>query len=136
MGLAERRAAKGFETALFPKLKADVDAAAGFEVAMEVNWEALSIADMSHLYDECWPQVYFTPLVDAFKAICVDDMGKEALKGALKKIIITNVGQVHYGDNIARFENGVLTLDHEPCTNVGDVGARAKGIQKTLEAAL
>ena len=136
MGLAERRAAKQFETEQFPALKSELMSALGFEVPVEVDWEALSIADMAHLYRDAWPRVYFEPSRDAFKSICADDMGKDALRAALKKIVITNRGGVCYGDRWAKFEGGVLTLDHEPCTNIDSVQERADGLRLLIEKAL
>ncbi|HJZ87536.1 MAG TPA: hypothetical protein VKN99_20320 [Polyangia bacterium] len=136
MGLAERRAAKEYETKHLPRLKQEIVQAAGFEVPIEINWESLSAPDQAHLYEECWTKVYFTPLIGAFKAICVDDLGKDALKGSLKKIVITNTAGIYYGDRMASFMDGVLTLNHEPTTNVDSIEERQKGIQKTLEAAL
>jgi hypothetical protein len=136
MGLAERRAAKQFETSQFPQLKKQIDEAAHFEVPVEVKWETLATDGSSHLYEECWPKVYFKPLSEALKAICIDDMGREALKGGLKKVIIQNTQDVSYADYMVGFVDGVLTLDHKPTTNVDDVDARAKAIQTKLESAL
>jgi hypothetical protein len=136
MGLAERRAAKSFETNLFPALKKEVMEAAKFEVPLEVNWESLTVADYAHLYDEAWPKVYFRPLIDALKAITADDMGRDALKGALKKIVVCNAKGVHSGESMVSLEAGTLTLDHEPCTNVDDVQQRTDAIRVFLEKAL
>ena len=136
MGLAERRAAKEFETKKFPALKEAIDKAAGFAVAIEVAWDKLATPDNVHLYDEAWEKVYFQPLAEAFAAICIDDMGKDALKGALNKVIVTNINGTYNGENIATFAGGVLTLDHEPFSNIGDVADRIKGITRTLESAL
>src|SRR5262245_35613209 len=136
MGLAERRAAKEFETTMFPNWKKKIVEAAHFEVPINVDWEALAEPDYAHLYAECWPQVYFEPLVGALPAICVDDMGREALQTGLKKIVVTNRSDRSYGSECATFEAGVLTVDHKPCTNVGQIEERTKSIQKALEAAL
>lgn len=138
MGLAEKRAAKEFQEKRYPQLKQDIDAAAKFGVEVEVKWDQLATDDQAHLYDECWPKVYFKPLIEALKAITVDDLGREALQGALKKILIRNEGQISYGDRMAHFSTteGLLVLDHKPTTNVDDVKDRTKGIQKTLEDAL
>ena len=136
MGLAERRAAKEFETNVFPGLKAEVVKAAGFEMPMEIDWESLQKTDTSpDYYRESWTKVYFEPMVEAFKAICVDDMGKEALKGSLKKIVIHNKHDIYYGDRWASFDkaSGTLTLDHQPTTNVDAMKERKDGLQKTLE---
>ncbi|SEN10944.1 hypothetical protein SAMN05444354_1315 [Stigmatella aurantiaca] len=136
MGLAERRAAKEFETKRFPQFKKDIDAAAGFDVPVTVHWDTLALEEQTHLYDECWPKVYFEPLIAALKAITVDDMGKEALKGGLKKIEIQNRTDISYGDRMAAFEGGTLVLDHKPHTNVDDIQQRTDGIRKLLESKL
>lgn len=136
MGLAERRAAKDFETHRFPQLKQDIDAAAGFDVPVVVHWDTLAREGESHLYDQCWPKVYFQPLISALKDITVDDMGKDALKAALKKIEIRNQKGNSSGHRIATFESGTLTLDHEPHTNVDDLHERLEAIRKLLESKL
>ncbi|XXF76229.1 hypothetical protein P2318_24665 [Myxococcaceae bacterium GXIMD 01537] len=136
MGLAERRAAKEFETKRFPQFKREIDEAAGFEVPVTVAWDTLSVEGESHLYDDCWPRVYFAPLVEALKGITFDDMGKEALKAGLKKVEIQNRGDIYSADRIASFEGGTLLLDHLPHTNVDDVADRAKGIRTLLESKL
>ena len=136
MGLAERRAAKEFETNRFPQFKKAIDEAAGFEVPVTVAWDTLAIEERAHLYDECWPQVYFVPLITALKAITVDDMGKEALKASLKKIEIQNRGDNSSGERMVSFEGGTLLLDHKPVTNVDDVDGRTKAIRTLLESRL
>lgn len=136
MGLAERRAMKEFETTHYPPLKQRIDAAAHFEVAVEVKWDTLMGDGYSHLFGEAWPKVYFEPLVKAFENICVDDMGREALREKLKKVVIQNSNSTASGSRVAAFHDGVLTLDHKPFTNMDDVRDRIAGIQKTLEAAL
>jgi hypothetical protein len=135
MGLKERRAISEFEQSLFPRLKKDIDAAAGFEVPLDVKWEALAVDDYAHMYDECIPKIYFEPLVQALKAITVDAMGKQALKAGLKSVVVTNSGQYHSSSGFT-FEGGVLTIDHRNCTNVDYVDERAAGIQQLLEKAL
>lgn len=87
-------------------------------------------------YDESWPKVYFTPLIEALKDITRDDMGKEALHSSLKKIVIENRSGIYYGDRMASWADGVLTLDHEPCTNVDNISERQDGIRKLLESKL
>lgn len=138
MGLAEKRAAKEFQEKRFPAFKKEVDDAVGFEVPFEVKWEQLSEDGYGASYDEFWSKVYFKPLIAALKAIAIDDMGKDALKGSLKSILIRNEGGIYYGDRMAIFEksSGRLTLDHKPSSNVDNVEERKNGIQKTLEDAL
>src|SRR5690242_18565184 len=113
MGLAERRAAKAFETTKYPKIKEDIYKVTGYEFPIEVNWEMLSKEEYSHLYEEAWPKVYFKPLQEALKEICVDDMGKSALKEKLKKVMVTSTGSTEHS-----FKNGILTLDYSPISNL------------------
>jgi len=101
-----------------------------------VNWESLAEAESAHLYEETWPKVYFTPVVDALKAICADDMGRDALKAVLKKVVIENKNGVYSASQVAAFADGVLTIDHKPCTNVDDVADRTTAITKLLESKL
>jgi hypothetical protein len=136
MTLAERRIVSEFESGLYPALKTRVEEAAGFPVPIEVRWDTLAVPGESRLYAESWPKVYFEPLVAGLATVSRDQMGKDALKSSLKKIVIQNTSGCYYGDRWARLEEGVLTLDHEPLTNSGDVEDRKKGLIKLLEEKL
>lgn len=136
MGLVERRAAKEYETKLFPQVKKEIDEAAGFEVPVEVKWDTLATEGDTHLYEANWSKVFFQPLIQALKGITFDDMGKEALKANLKKIEIQNRSGASSGNAMVAFDNGVLVLDHKPHINVDNVKERAQSIQKLLESKL
>lgn len=136
MGLAERRATKEFESNRYPTLQQQITAAAQFEVPIEVKWETLAVDGYATSYDENWPKVYFTPLIEAFKSITRDQMGKEALASSLKKIVIENRSGIYYGDRFSSWADGTLTLDHEPCTNVDQIQERVDGLVKLLESKL
>jgi hypothetical protein len=135
MGLAERRAAEQFRTAEFPEWQRRIDEAAAFAVPVEVEWAELAVDDYATRYTEFFPKVYFQPLVRALAAITIDDMGKEALKDALTKIIIRNTGE-YASDTGFSFTGGVLTIDHRPDTNLDHDDDRAKWLQQLLESAL
>jgi hypothetical protein len=136
MGLAARRLASEFQSKFFPALKERIDAAAGFPVEMEVRWDTILNNDerFMHQWLEGWPNVYFEPIVHGLKRICIDDMGKEALRGALKKVIVQNTKE-SYSSDWARFDSGVLTLDCQ-FSNLNDVQPRAERIIKALEEGL
>jgi len=135
MGLDEKRAAKSFEEGKFPALKKTILDAAGFDIAIEVDWDKLAVDKMSHLYDKSWDKLYFAAIESAFKEICQDDMGKEALHGALKKIVITNTKRAYSPANAISFEGGTLTIDHD-LTNVENIAERSKFIVDLLSKAL
>ena len=137
MGLAERRVATEFEKTEYPPLKKQIDDAAGFPVDIEVRWETL-VKEGNDKYVKswkaCWPKIYFQPIVEAFKEICADDMGKTALKQALKKVIVQDT-KTSYSSDWADFSNGTLTLDYM-FTNANDVQTRADILRDTLMKAL
>lgn len=135
MGLAERRAAERFKNEEFPGWKERIDQAAGFDLPVEVEWSELAVTDYADSYADFFPKVYFQPLVSALTAITVDDMGKEAAREGLSKIVVRNSEQ--YSDSRGfTFEDGVLTVDHRPYSNVDYADERAKDIQHLVEADL
>ena len=135
MGLAERRAAERFKNDDYPGWKERIDQAAGFEVPVEVIWEELEVADYADNYAEYFPKVYFQPLVDALSAVTVDEMGKNAAREGLSKIVIRNTNKYASASGFA-FAEGVLTIDHKPHANVDYSDERAKALQRTLESGL
>lgn len=135
MGLAERRGVERFKNDDYPGWKSRIDEAAGFEVPVEVAWEELAVADYADSYAEFFPKVYFQPLVDALRAVTVDDLGKGALREGLSKIVIRNEGGFYSTSGIS-FTDGVLTFDHQPHANIDYGEERAKGLQRTLESGL
>lgn len=135
MGLAERRGVERFKNDDYPGWKSRIDEAAGFEVPVEVAWEQLAVADYADSYAEFFPKVYFQPLVDALRSVTIDDLGQNALREGLSKIVIRNEGGFYSTSGIS-FTDGVLTFDHQPHVNVDYGEERAKGLQRTLESGL
>lgn len=134
MGLAERRAIKAFQDNKYPKWKADIDAAAGFEVTIDVDWDTTTAAveGYADCIEENLPKVFFRPLLEAIKGICIDDLGKEALKEGLKKVVIA--GSDTYRS--ATFEYGVLTLSYTVVSYADDWMGKRDEIKTTLEKGL
>ncbi|MDR0701664.1 MAG: hypothetical protein LBF61_04510 [Azoarcus sp.] len=135
--LAERRAISAYQQNTFPAYQKQIQAAAGFALALDVKWNTIAKPGEAENYgkDEYWTKVYFIPLKNALAAVASDDMGKKALVAKLKSVVIT------YDDNGNRgavFENGVLTLNYQPYANVDEtpMKERAKQIQTVLENAL
>ena len=131
MGLAERRAVKNFQDSKYPELKQEIDAAAGFEVTIDINWDSLGTEDYAQLYEEAFPKVYFRPLIDAIKAVCVDDLGKAAVKQGLKKIVIADEGRNEVG-----FQFGILSISYYAVSNLEYETERKNEIQRVLEKGL
>lgn len=132
MGLAERRAIKTFEDTQWPDLKRQILDAAGTEIPIEVDWASLAADGYAELYAEALPKIYFLPLLEAFKNVAFDDMGKEALRDGVKRIVIQNkVGSSWW----AELEDQVLTLDHS-FSNIDYGHERVKVLQDKLEEKL
>lgn len=131
MGLAEKRwvqeRKKNEETGFISEVKS----IAQTDVAVEIDWDGFSgnLADAEYIAHDS----YGIPnLVKALKEITVDDLGKEAIKGALKKIVIKPAAadQAKF-----TFEAGVVTWNaYFGSSSSGYVYADA--MKKTMEAAL
>ncbi|GAA4234713.1 hypothetical protein GCM10022291_14790 [Postechiella marina] len=133
MGLKENRFTKTFQDEQFPELKAQIIEAASFNVALNIEWSTLFEDRFLHLYNDSYPKIYFIPLIEAFKAITADNMGKEALTQSLKEIRITNTKDHHNPTHAYTFANGVLTVDHSPIMNADQVENRTKTLVNLLE---
>ena len=136
MGLGERRAAAAFAQERFPAVTSRIAAAAGFAVPVEVDWNSLAAEGLAHLYETSWPAVYFEPLIAALSDIARDAMGRDALRAGLRRIVVQNRGEIRSAADWARFEGGVLVLDHEPATNIHLGEDRAATLVKALERGL
>jgi hypothetical protein len=135
MGLAERRASKEFQDKSFPELKNEIQKLAGFAVPIEVNWDQIAVEGQTELYKEAWTEIFFKPVIEALRAIGRDEMGKEALKGGLKKIELRNASGYYSPGSAITFADGVLMIDHE-LSNVGDTKDRTKHIVEIVEKGL
>jgi len=139
--LAERRAITAYEQGVYVDQVKAIQAAAGYELPLDVQWNTIALPDQSANYaqDGFWTQIYFVPLQKALSAIAVDDMGKQALKAKLSKVVVrydeATAPSSAYQDGVA-FDGGVLDLNFRPFSNVDDVNARADAIRKALEAKL
>ncbi|QCW05070.1 hypothetical protein [Natrinema pallidum] len=134
MNLKNKRKVKQFEEEELPSLKESMDDAAGFEVDLDIEWESLIDERVNDdLWFEGWTKVYFQPTIDAFEAICSDELGREALQADLESIVFRNEAGMT-GD--ISYEDGVLTVDKEPCTNMDKVDERTESIVTLLESNL
>lgn len=133
MGLKEKRFTKEFQEEQYPALKQKIDTAAGFDVTLEIEWETLFEDRFLHLYTDSYPKIYFQPLIEAFTAISSDDMGKEALKEGLQKVVIVNKDDHHNPTHAYTLENGVLQVNHSPILNADKVSERTEVLVDLLE---
>jgi hypothetical protein len=135
MGLAEKRAVKSFQESKLPEIQAQVDAAVGKPVPMDINWEQLALDGYGDRYESLWMASCFTPLVKALNEVGVDDMGREALQNSIKSIRI--LGEYAHALK-ADFSDGVLTLDFRlwNAPTESEQSGFTKDIRETLETNL
>ena len=104
MGLAEKRLAKRIQDEILPGFETELKSLSGFAPRLEINWDSFIAYDeypLSRLEGSVLPE-----LLDVFRSICRDDLGKEALASALEVIKIENIDDEN-GVELS-FENKVL----------------------------
>ena len=105
MGLNERRKIKELQDTTFPSRVKEIEEICGAPIPYEVDWESLS-DDMEGL--NFIDNISCHRLNMALRGICLDDMGKEAVRAGLKKIKLKNVKTAP--EMSMTFEGGVLEM--------------------------
>ncbi len=134
MGLAECRIANEFQENHLPALQRRVDIAAGVALPLEVNWDQLTANEYSHAWLAEWPQLYFEPLIAALEQITVDEMGRDAVKQGLHRVVVEDRDDNYSEDRWATLSGGVLTLNYRFTSSNAE--ARTKWLVRALEKAL
>ena len=105
MGLNERRKIKELQEVTFPGRVKEIEEICGKAIPYEIDWDSLADdAEALNFIDN----VSCHRLNMALRTICIDDMGKEAVRDGLKMIKLKNVK-----DRSAMkmtFEGGVLEM--------------------------
>jgi hypothetical protein len=105
MGLAERRKIKEIQDEVLPGRVKEIEEICGKPIPYEVDWDSLAndAAGLNFLDNLSCHRLNM-----ALRTICIDDLGKEAVREGLKLIRLKNVP-----DAAARyiaFEGGVLEM--------------------------
>ena len=106
----------------------------GYNLPLEVNWEQLVKEGFTDSYPQVIDYNFFVPLEKALSDVCVDDMGKDAVKAKIKSITISL--NRNWSSIDVKLENGVLNLDADPTYNRAEKDAmdyNSKQISKVLE---
>lgn len=144
MSLDDKRAMKKYEAEIYPALKKMLDAAAGFDVPVEPHWDKLTVEGRARdaLEGYYLTDIFFVPLIAAVKNLAADQLGKEALKSGLKKVVMTYDAETAPISNYAAgwlFANGVFTINYEPgvtSTEPNPVQAKTQAMYDILSAGL
>jgi hypothetical protein len=136
MGLAERRIAAAYEKEQLPAWKKKIEAVAGAPVELDVKLEPLVKEQFISEYPQILDYNFFAPLEKAFQGICIDDMGKDALKAKIKKVRIQSARE--WSSLEVSIEGDTLVLDADPTYNRAPetVDDYAQRIKSVLEKAL
>ena len=126
---------KEFQATKFVAWKAKLYEIVGFEPEIEVKWDTINLEESNLGRDttfEYFEEVWFTPLLRVFEQICSDDMGKEAVRDGLKKIVIDGSKGTSWSES--SFKDGELHILHLFDTNTKD--DRVTGWTQMIEARL
>jgi len=87
MGLIEKRLIKEAKDSWLPGEQKDMQEAAGAPVVIDVDWatfesDEAALKNLQHLG--------VRKLSNAFRVICVDELGKEAVRESIKRIVVVN----------------------------------------------
>ncbi|NKB84496.1 hypothetical protein CEV33_3562 [Brucella grignonensis] len=141
IGLAERRAIAAYATDIWPKYELEIQDLAGFPVTIDLNTKSLALPGLADSYasDDYLRKPIIDPILQAIGTITVTETGRAALKEGLKSIVIhydeTSAPSSNYKDGL-KMEDGVLTINWKPYTNVDDVEPRALAILSVIESAI
>lgn len=105
MGLNERRKIKELQDTTFPERVREIEEICGKAIPYEVDWDSLADdAEGLNFIDN----LSCHRLNMALRVICMDDMGKEAVREGLKLIRLQNADGK--SDMHMTFEDGVLEM--------------------------
>jgi hypothetical protein len=105
MGLAERRKMKELGETTLPERTKEIEEICGAAIPYEVDWDSFS-DDLEAL--NFMDNISCHRLNMALRVICQDEMGKEAVREAIKKIRLKNVKTK--GEMSMSLEGGVLEM--------------------------
>jgi hypothetical protein len=139
----DRQAVRAYQESIFPAQQAAIHKAAGFEVPIDVRWDAIALPDEGERYSDqdFWTNVFFVPLAQALSEVTSNSAGKQAVRDKLNKIVVTfDKATAAAGDNGVwyykkgiNFEDGVLTLNFQPYINRTALPRHATGIEKYIK---
>jgi hypothetical protein len=105
VALAERRKLKELQEETLPAREREIEEICGRAIPYEVDWDSLADdAEALRFLDN----IACHRLNMALRMICVDEMGKEAVREGLQRIKLKNLADA--GNRTIRFDNGVLEM--------------------------
>ena len=106
MVLQEKKTAKAIEDQYLGDYQKEINEVTGKELHVNINWDTFELDFMKFI-----PSVCLQRLTDAFKEVCADDMGKEAIQESINSVevyCIPNEGAEAKKE--LKIEDGVFSL--------------------------
>ncbi len=105
MGMLEKRAIKAAQEGWLPRRQSELNEICGTEVPYDIEWESFANDEKGIKWIE-----HNGPhqVSAAFRGICTDDVGREAVQEGLTKIVLSNVEEI--ADKSLTCADGVLHL--------------------------
>jgi len=105
MGLIEKRLIKEAKESWVPEEEKDMREVIGAPVVVDIQWSTFekdeaALKSVQHLG--------VRKLTNALRVICVDELGKEAVREQIKRIVVANLEGG--GEPSVKLEGGVVTL--------------------------
>ena len=107
MGLAERRRLKQLREEIQPKRQEELQGATGSAITLEVDWN--SVGEEPNALSRI-DEYGFVRLVEGFKQICRDSLGREAVGEKIKAVRMINSTNSSWSTT-CQLQDGVVTID-------------------------
>lgn len=107
MGLQEKKAVQAIKDQYFNDYQTELNQIVGKELPIEINWGTFDLNSIKFI-----PSVCLQRTVDAFKEVCADNFGKEAVQDSVSKIVVNNIEESTAAENKnIKLEEGILTIN-------------------------
>ncbi|GAA0893852.1 hypothetical protein GCM10009122_35320 [Fulvivirga kasyanovii] len=93
MGLQEKKAINAIKEQYFGDYQKELNEVVGKELPIEINWETFDLNSIKFI-----PSVCLQRTVDAFKKVCSDQDGKEAVQESINRIEVNNIEEANAGE--------------------------------------
>ncbi|WBV43072.1 hypothetical protein [Pseudoroseomonas cervicalis] len=139
--LSERRAIEAYLRDRWPSQLQAIRGAARFPVAVELDRDSIFLPGQAEAYgsEDYLGKVVVQPLVQALTRIAADEAGREALRNGLSSISIAydeaTAPASDYPAGLS-FEDGALSINWKPYSNVDDIAPRTAALVALLEKEL
>lgn len=107
MGLKEKRMIQQQKDEVLPSISNELKEISGAEIEWDVDWDSFS-KSLEALYNI--ENQGLRRILDAFRDVCKDDIGKEAVQEGVKKIVVRNFDDASEVKNTFDAGTGVLTV--------------------------